>query len=132
MAGARAVVKEASAAEIVEALSEGAAIEVQAGSTRQPAGPQVYVVQVRVGAGWLVGEVGEEVTLPEPGIALWEDVCSVTVPARSKRKTIIERALNSEEGRQLTLPVILRILDADAAREFPVGLKPRDPELVIG
>jgi hypothetical protein len=30
------------------------------------------------------------------------------------------------------LPATVRVLDADAAREHPVGLREREPELVIG
>lgn len=98
-------------------------------AARAAAGPQVYVVQVQVGSESERRSAGEEVKLTGKR---WEDVGTVTVPARTKRRTIIEQALNTENGRKLSLPVTLRILDADAAREFPVGLKPRDPELVIG
>jgi hypothetical protein len=113
---------------IAGAVSEVAAEAIQ--PTRQSAGPQVYVVQLRT-AGEATSADGEPATGFGSG-ALWMDLAVVTVPARSKRRTIIAAALATERGAELTLPVTLRILDADAAREFPVGLRPRDPELVIG
>lgn len=85
------------------------------------AGGPVYVVQ-RAGSG--------------KDCAVWTDVARVTAPARSKRKTIISAAV---KGAALVVPsggsnggLTLRVLDADAAHEHKVGLKKRDPELVIG
>src|SRR4051812_26405617 len=120
MAGARA-------AKVTDAEEPKSAEQVFAAArSRQPAGPQVYVVQVR---GHELPD--HETFVPNAEGHLWHDVATVEVPPRSKRRTIIERALNAAET-PIELPVTLRILDADAAREFPVGLKPRDPELVIG
>jgi hypothetical protein len=82
----------------------------------------VYVVQRRIGA--------DQEPMIEPPV--WEDVATVTVPARSKRATVIEAALRSDAGKRVTLPVTVRVLDVDAAREHPVGLREREPELVIG
>jgi hypothetical protein len=103
-----------------------------AGARTRDMQPRVYVVQVRV----VVEREGSAEALKVrvdpgemPGVSLWDDVCEVTMPAGSKRKTIIAAALAKTP---VELPATLRILDADAAREFPVGLRPRDPELVIG
>ncbi len=100
---------------------------VELAKSRASAGPQVYVVQVR--GAMREQEAGEMAFAPHPDGALWCDIATVTVPARSKRKTIIEAARAKVA---IELPATLRVLDADAAREFPVGLKPRMPELVIG
>lgn len=85
-------------------------------ASRRVAGPQVYVVQ----------RLGQRVE----GIAEWTDIAAVTVPARSKRKSIIEAALATDSA--LKLPLTVRVLDADAAREIAVGLRQREPELEIG
>lgn len=105
---------------------EAEAAAREAARARQPAGPQVYVVQKRVSSGAERRGVGGDAVIEGPR---WEDIATVTVPARSKRRTIVEAA---RQKVAIELPATLRILDADAAREFPVGLKPRDPELVIG
>jgi hypothetical protein len=76
------------------------------------AGGPVYVVQV---AG-----VGSE-------CVMWTDVCRVVVPPRSKLKKIVGGA----KAHLGELPATVRVLDVDAAKEHAVGLKERDPELVI-
>lgn len=76
-------------------------------------GGAVYVVQV---AG-----VGAE-------CASWTDIARVTAPARTKRATIIRAAVGSLGT---FTEMTMRVLDADAAREHKVGLRERDPELVI-
>lgn len=125
---AAAEAKAAARGEGVSSLDREGVAEHVADSARRraAAGPQVYVVQVR---GFTQDSV--EPFKPHAEGDVWADVATVKVPPRSKRKTIIERALNASSVK-LELPVTLRILDADAAREFPVGLRPRDPELVIG
>lgn len=78
----------------------------EAAAARQAAGEQSYVVQQRflhpVDGG------GKEV--------VWVDVASVTVPARSKRSTIVRAALTSD-GVVVSLPDEFRVLDAVAAEE---------------
>lgn len=116
------------AAESAASRAEEAKAKREARQAREAArGPAVYVVQqlgvMRESSDGVVEWVGDETG------GLWVDICTVSVPARSKRKTIIEAARREVA---IELPATLRILDADAAREFPVGLKPRDPELVIG
>lgn len=86
---------------------------------RVPAGPQVYVVQ-------------RLASRASGSPVAWEDVATVTVPPRSKRRTIIAAALATEAGKQLALPAKLRVLDADAWREHSVELRQAEPELVIG
>lgn len=61
---------------------------------------------------------------------VWEDVDTVRVPPRTKRKTIIEKALNG-----ITPPKagwILRVLDDESAREIPVVPEEQPPRLKIG
>lgn len=61
--------------------------------------------------------------------ATWTDFARVTAPVRSKRKTIIGAAVRVAK---LKPPMVLRVLDADAAKEYRPRLKEREPELVIG
>jgi hypothetical protein len=105
--------------EVVAAAEKDAAavvVEVPEVDLTGGKGGPVYVVQV---AG-----SGED-------CATWTDFARVTAPVRSKRKTIIQAAMRSYAGPR-TLPATVRVLDADAAREHPVGLREREPELVIG
>lgn len=85
---------------------------------RAAAVPQTYVVQRQID-----DEAG--------ATTHWEDIATVTVPPRTKRRTIIERALLAANA-ELRLPVTLRILDATAAASIPVSVREREPGLVIG
>lgn len=59
---------------------------------------------------------------------VWRDAALVSVPARSKRKTILRAA--QEAG--VTFPATVRILDADAARALRVGFgESAPPPLVV-
>lgn len=64
---------------------------------------------------------------------VWTDVATVTVPARTQRKTVIEKALN-DAG--LVPPVgeqfEVRVLDADSSRTVTVGSVQPPPVLQIG
>jgi hypothetical protein len=67
----------------------------------------------------------------EPGTA-WVDVATVTVPARTKRKTAIRNALK-EAGLDVSEEIKVRLLDAESARVVPVRPRPpATPELEIG
>ena len=65
----------------------------------------------------------------------WEDVATVEVPPRTKRKTIIEKAqLEAEKALfqvgENASPV--RVLDEESARPLSVQNVPGPPHLVIG
>lgn len=84
-----------------------------------------YVIQHRVEVA--DGQNGD-------GAVAWEDIATVSVPPRTKRKTIIEKAF-AEAG--VNAPPLLttwhiRVLDEESAREIPVGAKEQPPKLVIG
>jgi len=64
------------------------------------------------------------------GGAEWGDITSVTGPQRTKRPTIIQKALNG-----VTPPAegwTLRVLDEESAREITVALEEQPPRLKIG
>jgi hypothetical protein len=63
------------------------------------------------------------------GAVLWQDVAIVTARPRAKRRTIIGAAVRAAGLRP---PMVLRVLDADAAKEYRPRFKDREPELVIG
>lgn len=79
-----------------------------------------YVVQRR--------NVSEVAAFPD----VWEDVATITAPPRTKRATIIGRALR-EAGLLPTSdkPLEVRVLDARSAHVTTVGLKQRDPEIEL-
>jgi hypothetical protein len=83
----------------------------------------VYVVQARD-------------TLPDPGAGeRWTDVVTVAVPRRTKRRTVIERALQEDAARHVLdgrEGLVLRVLDAVAAEEIPVEWEQPPPQLKIG
>lgn len=66
---------------------------------------------------------------------VWEDVATVTVPAKTKRKTVIAKAVE-EAGTDLTLlptmPVRLRVIPAEHAEEIKVEMEQPPPQLKIG
>lgn len=110
---------------VADAVAERAVVEVRDVDLTDGKGGSVYVVQ-RL-------EPSSPLPLDEAGAGrCWTDVARVTAPVRAKRATILRAAV---KGAGLSLPksgVSLRVLDAAAAHEHKVGLKPRDPELVIG
>lgn len=89
-------------------------------ASRTPAGDQTYVVQKR--------------SEQEPDV--WTDVATVTVPPRTKRRTIIERALEltpTEAPANVGDTATFRVLDSGSAAEVPVALEvPSVPQLRIG
>jgi hypothetical protein len=64
------------------------------------------------------------------GRRVWRDLAEVKVPARSKRRTIIEKALDATSGAQEE-ELCLRILDADTARPTFIGWMPQPAVLQI-
>ena len=77
-----------------------------------------YVVQVNVG---------------EKGI--WEDVATVEVPPRTKRKTIIEKAAEQSSQPLVAIGgdgVVMRVLDEESAAGFAVAMVAGPARLVIG
>jgi hypothetical protein len=66
---------------------------------------------------------------PGEGV-LWEDVATVTVPAKSKRSTVIGKALQ-DAGLMPSAddPLRVRVLDARSAHVTTVALKQLEPQL---
>lgn len=98
---------------------------VTSGSESTPRGDSTYVVQI---------EKTFEVSAPLEEVAAWVDVATVTVPARSKRKGIIAKALEKagiapEVGQD---PLRVRVLDASSSAVTEVGVVQPEPELRIG
>jgi len=86
------------------------------GSEPTPRGDAVYVVQT------------------EDGL-LWKDIATVTVPAKTKRKTVIARAVE-QAGDALklgpTTSVVLRVIPAEHAEKIKVEMEQPPPQLRIG
>jgi hypothetical protein len=91
----------------------------------------VYVVQVR-------GEVDRDKTFgddPDNPTLFWKDVATVTVPARTHRKTVIQKALEQAQEDtdiDVTDALTVRVLDAKSARVTPVETEQPPPRLKIG
>lgn len=112
-----------------EGGQEPADDERRSGDDRRAERAQTYVVQRRIAVDYD----------GEPGVIAWLDVGDpVTVAPRTKRKSIIEKAL---EASPIDAPARegggdpFRVLDADSAAEVPVRweIPPApDPVLVIG
>ena len=63
----------------------------------------------------------------------WHDVATVEVPANTRRKTVIRKALEAGGGFPIEDGIVVRLLDADSAEEVPVRPKPPEaPQLEIG
>jgi hypothetical protein len=76
----------------------------------------VYVVQVQ--------------RANEDGV--WDDIETVTVPARTHRKTVIEKALDQAAITLGPSAMIVRVLDEGSARESRVESEQPPPRLKIG
>lgn len=61
--------------------------------------------------------------------SVWKDHEIVTVPARTKRRTIIEKAHTKHP---LNEGDVVRVLDEESAREIPITLEEQPPRLKIG
>jgi hypothetical protein len=64
----------------------------------------------------------------------WRDAAMVEVAPRTKMVTVLRRAAEilQQQGDLPADGTRMRVTPADEVTEVPVGLKPRDPELVIG
>jgi hypothetical protein len=64
------------------------------------------------------------------GDGLWEDLASVLVPPRTKRKTILEKALlDSDDALEAG---VYRVMDGESMRPLIVSLEEQPPRLKIG
>lgn len=108
----------------------GSDVVVAAKKRRVSAGPQSYVVQVKVEGGGPRPE-GDAAGGALEG-ATWVDVATVTVPPRSQRRTIIRAALEESGYGVGDAGEVMRVLDAGSALETPVGKRQPPAELVIG
>lgn len=63
------------------------------------------------------------------GESVWKDVATVDVPPRTKRPTILRKAL-TDNG--LNGEGVYRVLDGEAAEEMRVSWKQMPPQMVIG
>ena len=121
-----------------QALKDAAGAQGAGGGATEARSPgeQTYMVQRRMGVGadW-----------PDWALEVWADVALVTVPPRTKRKTIVERALEqvpdatpSKTPQPDTAelePAFFRVLDTDSGEAIPVRweIPPSpEPELRIG
>jgi hypothetical protein len=90
------------------------------------AGTVEYVVQVR--------EEFEERGGGDPYF-MWRDFATITVAPRTKRGTVIRKALREAQGLRPTGPsddaLVVRVLGPEDARPFKVSAVQRDPELRI-
>jgi hypothetical protein len=78
-------------------------------------GQSRYIVMVRDPQGW------------------WHDITTVTVPPRTKRKTIIEKAAAEVDQPLVGAdPTRVRVLDEESAREIPIEMEEQPPRLKIG
>jgi hypothetical protein len=63
-------------------------------------------------------------------VSAWQDIATVEVSRRTKRRTVVERALG-ESAREISDGTLLRVLSPGDARPFKVSTVQRDPELRI-
>lgn len=140
---ARAVVAELQArltAEPENAAVEAALAEVSGEPGSGSAGPQAGAggateARTQGEQTWLVQSSG-------PGAGhgqMWTDVAEVSVPPRTKRKTIVEKALaynpSAKPQQDVDGETLFRVLDADSAATIPVRWEvppAPEPQLVIG
>jgi hypothetical protein len=90
--------------------------------------PTEYLVEVRKMVA-LVGK-GEDAT------PVWEPVGSVTVPARTSRKTALANAMQRYQALRTAAQAddgaVVRLIATSDVYERPVGYKQLPPQLVIG
>lgn len=102
-------------------VAGGAAVAVEDAATVS------YVVQVK---GIYTAQGGEE-----GPVTAWRDVATVEVPRRTKRRTVVERAISQTASGLASIeamqPAQFRVLSPEDARPFKVSTVARDPELRI-
>jgi prephenate dehydrogenase len=64
---------------------------------------------------------------PDSDADLWRDVARVKVPPRTKRKTILEKALGEHP-----MAGFYRVLDEESGRDMEVSLEEQPPRVKIG
>jgi hypothetical protein len=57
----------------------------------------------------------------------WYEIAGVTVPPRTKRRTILEKALGDTP-----IAGVYRVLDEESGRDMEVSLEEQPPRVVIG
>ena len=65
----------------------------------------------------------------------WQDIATVEVPPRTKRKTIIEKAAEQADRPLVAIGgdgVVMRVLDEESAAGFAVAMVAGPARLVIG
>jgi hypothetical protein len=70
--------------------------------------------------------------MPTSESEAWTDIATVTVPARTHRKTVIEKALGQAGVTETNGAIFVRVLDAESARESKVETEQPPPRLKIG
>lgn len=87
-----------------------------------------YVVQVR----GIYNTPGEG---DGSAVTAWRDLTTVSVPPRTKRKTVVQKAIDQAAGTlqpiEASQPIQVRVLSPEDARPFKVSAVVRDPELRI-
>jgi hypothetical protein len=61
----------------------------------------------------------------------WEDIATVKVPARTHRKTVVEKALGQASTDLSGGPILVRVLDEQSARETKVETEQPPPRLKL-
>jgi hypothetical protein len=67
---------------------------------------------------------------PDEPFTAWRDIATVTVPARTHRKTVIEKGLLAANV-VIDGPLIVRVLDEGSARETKVETEQPPPRLKL-
>jgi len=65
---------------------------------------------------------------PLEGAETWTDIATVAVPPRTKRKTILEKALIGDDANAGAY----RVVDEESSRVIQVALEEQPPRLKIG
>lgn len=74
--------------------------------------------------------VVQRLTIENGHKSQWQDIAIVDVPSRTKRKTIIEKAM---EGHDVESdPILIRVLDDESSRTTPVTFEAQPARMVIG
>lgn len=65
--------------------------------------------------------------------SVWVDAVTVTVPAKTKRRTVIERAVKlAGDALDLSAAVMMRVIPAEHAEPVEVEMEQPPPQLRIG
>jgi hypothetical protein len=97
------------------------------GTAAKPRGEASYVVQVFTEITTATG-LGSGTAEKE----CWADVAMVTVPAKTKRKTVIAKAVDQVPEILTDGKTILRVIPAEHAEPIKVEMEQPPPQLKIG